>query len=116
MSSPPSNQKLEQQKTKVEAEVALLKAQPSYRNEGQLSQLLVNSIKPKLSKLLSFYDFSNFIPSELKELSSKFTVLSVEIKELNNHVQGIEIELPRDLKEILNKLKTFNSTVSSLTS
>ncbi|GJR51771.1 hypothetical protein Tco_1402292 [Tanacetum coccineum] len=92
------NQKLEQQKTKPEADVSLLTTQPSYPNVDQLSQLLVNSIKPELSKLLSYYDFSSFIPSELKELSSMIIVLSGEVKELKDHVQGMEIELPRDLK------------------
>ncbi|GJW36251.1 hypothetical protein Tco_0059171 [Tanacetum coccineum] len=67
------------------------------------NQLLVKSIKPKLSKLVSFYDFSNFIPSELKELPSKITVLSGEVKELKKYVQGMEFELPGDLKEIPNK-------------
>ncbi|GJW64879.1 hypothetical protein Tco_0116763 [Tanacetum coccineum] len=79
--------KLEQQKNKAKAEVALLIAQPSYPNVDQL-----------------------------KELSSKFTILSREVKDLKKHVQGMEIMLPGDLKEIPNKLETFISTISSLTS
>ncbi|GJT72545.1 hypothetical protein Tco_1031831 [Tanacetum coccineum] len=108
------NQKLEQQKTKAKAKVALLIAQPSYLNVDQLSYLLVNSIKPELSKLLSTYDFNNFIPSKLKDLSSKITVLSREVQELKKHVQGIDIELLGDLKEISNKLETFTSTLKTL--
>nr|GEW93922.1 hypothetical protein [Tanacetum cinerariifolium] len=73
--------------------------------------VLVNFIKPKLSKLLSSYDFRSFISSELKELSSKFIVLSREVKELKKHIQRMEIELPGNLKEILNKLKTFTSNI-----
>ncbi|GJV95007.1 hypothetical protein Tco_1546584 [Tanacetum coccineum] len=106
-------QKLEQLKNKAKAEFAFLTDQPAYPNVAQLTELLVNSIKPELSKLLSSYDFSSFIPSELKELSSKFTILSREVKELKKHVQGMEIELHGDLKEIPNKLETFTSTISS---
>ncbi|GJW41084.1 hypothetical protein Tco_0066929 [Tanacetum coccineum] len=110
------NQELEQQKTKAEAEVAFFIAKPSYLNVDQLSQLLVSSIKPELSKLLSFYDFSSFIPFELKEHSSKITVLSGEVNDLKKHVQGMKTEQPKDLKEILNKLDTFTTIISSLTS
>nr|GEX06590.1 hypothetical protein [Tanacetum cinerariifolium] len=38
------------------------------------------------------------------------------IKELKKHVRDKEIELSRDLKEILTKLETFTSTISSLSS
>ncbi|GJR55821.1 hypothetical protein Tco_1406342 [Tanacetum coccineum] len=58
----------------------------------------------------------NFIPSKLKELPSNITILSGEVKELKKHVQGMEFELSGDLKEIPNKLETFTSTVSNLTS
>ncbi|GKC46706.1 hypothetical protein Tco_1064428, partial [Tanacetum coccineum] len=39
-----------------------------------------------------------------------------EIKELKQHVKDMEIELPRDLKEIPTKLETFTFTISSFTS
>ncbi|GKD73830.1 hypothetical protein Tco_1332112 [Tanacetum coccineum] len=52
----------------------------------------------------------------MKELPLKFTELSKEIKELEQHVKDMEIELSRDLKEIPTKLETFTSTISSLTS
>ncbi|GKA31018.1 hypothetical protein Tco_0717323 [Tanacetum coccineum] len=58
----------------------------------------------------------SFVPSDLKELSSKSPILSGEVKELKKHVQRMKIELPGDLKEIPNKLKTFTSTISRLTS
>ncbi|GJR28007.1 hypothetical protein Tco_1104239 [Tanacetum coccineum] len=74
---------------KAEAEVALLKARPSYPDVNQLTDLL---------------------------LPSKFTELSREIKELKKHVQDMEIKLPGDLKEIPTKLQTFTSTISSLSS
>ncbi|GJS30060.1 retrovirus-related pol polyprotein from transposon TNT 1-94 [Tanacetum coccineum] len=67
--------KLEQQKAKDEAEVASLKARPSYPYINQLTELL-----------------------------------------LKKHVRGVEIELPGDLKEILKKLETCTSTISSLIS
>ncbi|GJW13640.1 hypothetical protein Tco_0017773 [Tanacetum coccineum] len=70
------------------------------------------SLQPKLSKLLSSHDFSNSLPTKLKELPSKFTDLPREIKELKKHVHKLEIELLGDLKEIPTKLE--NSPKSSL--
>ncbi|GJV67993.1 retrovirus-related pol polyprotein from transposon TNT 1-94 [Tanacetum coccineum] len=67
------------QKTNAEAEVALLSAQPSFPNVEQLTELLVKSLKPELSKLLTTYDFSSSIPTELKELSYIYEVLGEDI-------------------------------------
>ncbi|GKB41208.1 hypothetical protein Tco_0886150 [Tanacetum coccineum] len=118
------NMKLEQQKNKAEAEVALLTAQPSYPNVNQLSQLLVNSIKPELSKLLSSYDFNSFIQYELKEISSKFTVLSGEVKEIKKHVVELKalqwelppefLPLPSQVSSVQAKLKTLDVLLSLL--
>ncbi|GKA95164.1 hypothetical protein Tco_0817202 [Tanacetum coccineum] len=103
---------LEQAKAKAKEEVASMKAKPSYLDIYQLTELLVTSLKPKLSKLLASHDFASFLPPELKELPSKITGLSREIKELKKHVKDMEIELPMDLKEILTKLEIFTSTIS----
>ncbi|GJZ62836.1 hypothetical protein Tco_0619257 [Tanacetum coccineum] len=86
-------EELEQGKAKVKAEVASIKAMPSYPDIHQLTELLVTSLKPKLSKLLASHDFASCLPTELKELPSKITGLSREIKELNKHVSDMEIEL-----------------------
>ncbi|GKD48407.1 hypothetical protein Tco_1277383 [Tanacetum coccineum] len=94
----------------------MAQARPSFPDINQLTNLLVTSLKPELSKLLALHKLSSYLPTELKELPLKFTELSGEIKELKQHVQNIEIELPRDLKEIPTKLETFTSTISSLTS
>nr|GEW45368.1 hypothetical protein [Tanacetum cinerariifolium] len=56
----------------------------------------------------------NSLPTELKELPLRFNELIGEVKELNKHVHDLEIELPRDLKEINTKLETFTLTVKSL--
>ncbi|GJU55421.1 retrovirus-related pol polyprotein from transposon TNT 1-94 [Tanacetum coccineum] len=77
---------------------------------------MVTSLKPELSKLLASYDFASCLPTELKKLPSKITGLSGEIKELKQHIKDMEIELPGDLIEILTKLKSFTSTMSSLSS
>ncbi|GKA86505.1 hypothetical protein Tco_0808216 [Tanacetum coccineum] len=55
--------KLEQQKEKAEAEVAFLKAQPLYPDVNQLTELLVTSLKPELSKLLASHDFTSCLPN-----------------------------------------------------
>ncbi|GJV06634.1 hypothetical protein Tco_1344290 [Tanacetum coccineum] len=109
------NQKLVKEKDAAETEVALLKAKPSFLNMEQLTELLVKSLKPELSKLLSSHDFSNSSPTELKEIPSKFKDITWEIKELKKYVEKLEIELPRDLKEIPTKLEKFSSNISSLT-
>ncbi|GJV25488.1 hypothetical protein Tco_1378183 [Tanacetum coccineum] len=109
-------EELKQAKAKVEAKVASMKAKPSYPDINHLTELLVTSLKPDLSKLLASHDFANCLPTELKELSSKITGLSGEIKELKKHVRDMEIELSGDLKEIPTKLETFTSTISSLSS
>ncbi|GJU06389.1 hypothetical protein Tco_1122819 [Tanacetum coccineum] len=91
-------------------------ARPSYPDINQLTNLLVTSLKPEFSKLLASHDFASCLPNALKEIPSKFTDSSREIKELKKHVQDMEIELPGDLKEIPTKLETFTSTIFSLSS
>ncbi|GJV95812.1 retrovirus-related pol polyprotein from transposon TNT 1-94 [Tanacetum coccineum] len=114
-------EKLEQQKVKAEAEVASLKARPSYLDINQLTELLVTSLKPKLSKLLASHDFASSMPNELKELPSKITTLSGEIQELKRHVQGMEIELPAEflalpiqISSVQAKLQTLDTLPSLL--
>ncbi|GJT36325.1 hypothetical protein Tco_0926744 [Tanacetum coccineum] len=107
---------LEKPKLKAEVEVVLMKTKPLYPDINQLTELLVTSLKPELSKLLASYDFASCLPTELKELPSKITGLSEEIKELKQHIKDMEIELPGDLIEIPTKLKSFTSTISSLSS
>ncbi|GKE39958.1 hypothetical protein Tco_1463363 [Tanacetum coccineum] len=106
--------KLELEKNKAEA--ALLKAQPSFPNVGQLNELLVKSLQTEFSKILSAHDFSSSLPTELKDLPSKFNELTEEVKGLKKQVHELEIELPGDLKEIPTKLEDFTKTVTSLTS
>ncbi|GJT20906.1 retrovirus-related pol polyprotein from transposon TNT 1-94 [Tanacetum coccineum] len=94
---------LEQQKAKAEAEVASLKASYSYPNINQLTNLLVTSLKPGLSKHLASHNFASCLPTELKELPSKFIELFGEIKELKKHVvelKNIQWELPVELQAL----------------
>ncbi|GJR85467.1 hypothetical protein Tco_0209478 [Tanacetum coccineum] len=60
----------------------MAQARPSYPNINQLTTLLVTSLKPELSKILASHNFSSYLPTELKDLPSKFIELSGEIKEL----------------------------------
>ncbi|GJY01402.1 retrovirus-related pol polyprotein from transposon TNT 1-94 [Tanacetum coccineum] len=78
--------KLELKKNKVEAEVALFKAQPFFPNIRQLNELL--------------------------DIPSKFNELTEEVKVLKQQVHELEIELPGDLKEIPSKLEDFTKTVA----
>nr|GFA42465.1 hypothetical protein [Tanacetum cinerariifolium] len=108
-------QKLELKKNKVEAEAVFLTALPSYLNVAHLTELLVKSLQPELSKFLSTHDFSSSLPTELKGLPSKFKDLTKEVKRLKKHVHELETELSRDLKDIPNKLEIFTSIIESLT-
>ncbi|GJX46685.1 hypothetical protein Tco_0271875 [Tanacetum coccineum] len=96
----------------------MAQARPSYQDINQLTDLLVTSLKLEFSKLLASHDFARCLPNALKELPSKFTDLSGEIKALKKHAQDMKIELSGDLKEIPTKLETFTftSTISSLSS
>ncbi|GJW64876.1 hypothetical protein Tco_0116760 [Tanacetum coccineum] len=120
---------LEQQKEKAEAEVAFLKARPLYPDINQLTELLVTSLKPELTKLLALHDFASCLPTELKELPSKITKLSGAVKELKKHVRDMEIELPtiqwalpaeflvlpKQKSSVQEKLKTLDALPSLLT-
>ncbi|GJW34933.1 hypothetical protein Tco_0057853 [Tanacetum coccineum] len=55
-----------------------------------------------------------FQPSypNLKELPSKFSDISGEYMDLKKCIEGLEIEIPGDLKEIPEKLNAFQSVVS----
>ncbi|GJS77711.1 hypothetical protein Tco_0727592 [Tanacetum coccineum] len=74
--------------------------QPYYPDISQLTDLLVTSLKPELSKLLASHNFSSCLPTDLKDLPSKFTELSRENKELKKHVKDMEIELPIEFQAI----------------
>ncbi|GJX66204.1 hypothetical protein Tco_0300547 [Tanacetum coccineum] len=99
------NNKLEKEKATAEAKAALLSAQPSFPNVQQLIELLVNSLKPKISKLLTDHDFSSSIPTELKELPSKIIDINEAVGEIKKYVEELEVEIPGDLKELPRKLK-----------
>ncbi|GJS33280.1 hypothetical protein Tco_0531662 [Tanacetum coccineum] len=97
---------------KAEAEAALLRAQPSFLNMGHLNELLVKSLQTEFSKIIFAYDFSSSLPTEVKELPSKFNELTEEVKGLKKQVHNLEIELPGELKEIPTKLEDFTKTVT----
>nr|GEW09309.1 hypothetical protein [Tanacetum cinerariifolium] len=103
-------------KNKAKDEAALLKAQPSFPNVGQLNELLVMSLQTKFSNIVSAHDFSSSLLTELKDLPSKFNELTEEVNGLKQQVHELEIELPGDSKEIPSKLEEFTKTVTSLTS
>nr|GEV89582.1 retrovirus-related Pol polyprotein from transposon TNT 1-94 [Tanacetum cinerariifolium] len=100
-------------KAEAEAEAALLRAQPSFPNMGQLNELLVKSLQIEFSMILSAHDFSSSLLTELKELPSKFNELTKEVKGLKKQVHNLEIELPGELKEIPTKLEDFTKTIDT---
>ncbi|GJT81285.1 hypothetical protein Tco_1055627 [Tanacetum coccineum] len=107
-------EKLEQQKAKAKAEVASLKAMPSYPDINQLTELMVTSLKPGLSKLLTSHDFVSCLLTELKELPSKFIELSGDIKELKRHGKLKTLDtLPSLLNKVTNTLNRFATVVET---
>ncbi|GJW33070.1 hypothetical protein Tco_0053102 [Tanacetum coccineum] len=69
---------------------------------------------PYLS-LLKFRSLpTSSLPTDLKDLPSKFNEMTEEVKGLKKQVHKLENELPGDLKEILTKLKDFTKTVASV--
>ncbi|GJV87258.1 retrovirus-related pol polyprotein from transposon TNT 1-94 [Tanacetum coccineum] len=105
-------EKLEQQKAKAKEEVASLKVWPPYPDINQLTELLISFLKPKLSKLLALHDFSNCLPTELKEFPSKFTKLSRNIKELKKHKKLQTLDsLPSILNKVTETLNRFSTVV-----
>ncbi|GJZ21339.1 hypothetical protein Tco_0558378 [Tanacetum coccineum] len=107
-------EKLEQQMAKAEEEVALLKARPSYLDINQLNKLLVTSLKPELSKLLTSHDFARCLPTELKKLPSKFTTLSGDIKELKQKISSVQKKL-KTLDSLPSLLNKVNETLNRFT-
>ncbi|GJV18094.1 hypothetical protein Tco_1363417 [Tanacetum coccineum] len=105
--------KLEQQKAKAKAEVDFLKAWPSYPDINYLTELLVTSLKPELSKLLASHDFANYLPTELNKLPSKITKLSKDVKELKKHTLDALPSLLHKVTDTLNKFATIVENASS---
>ncbi|GJX85170.1 hypothetical protein Tco_0335944 [Tanacetum coccineum] len=115
--------KLELEKNKAEA--ALLKAQPSFPNVKQLKELLVKSLKTKFSNILSTHNFSSSLPTELKDLPSKFNDLTketvtsltsqvVELKTLQWELPAEFLGVPSQVKMVQAKLKTLDALPSLL--
>ncbi|GJY43012.1 retrovirus-related pol polyprotein from transposon TNT 1-94 [Tanacetum coccineum] len=100
-------EELEKAKLKAKAKVVSMKTKPSYPDINQLTELLVTSLKPKLSKLLASHAFASYFLIELKDLPLKITRLSRDIKELKQHIKDMEIELPGDLIEIPTKTRVI---------
>ncbi|GKC79529.1 hypothetical protein Tco_1130303, partial [Tanacetum coccineum] len=78
--------KLEAEKNISEAEIAQLKAQPSFPDLGQFNELLIQSLKNELTKILSTHDFSSSLPTKLKDIPSRFTKLTDEVQDLKNYI------------------------------
>ncbi|GJS43611.1 hypothetical protein Tco_0568654 [Tanacetum coccineum] len=57
---------------------------------------------------------SNLLPTELKDLPSKFNKLTKEVKGLKQQVHELDLELPGDLKDISSKLEDFTKAVASV--
>nr|GEU98512.1 integrase, catalytic region, zinc finger, CCHC-type, peptidase aspartic, catalytic [Tanacetum cinerariifolium] len=71
--------------------------------------------KPKDTSVPRSSSPNNSLPTELKDLPSKFNEPTKEIKGLKTQVHKLEIKLLKELKEIPTKLKDFTKTATNLT-
>ncbi|GJQ91430.1 hypothetical protein Tco_0002569 [Tanacetum coccineum] len=72
-------------------------------------------LKAEFSNIMSARDFNSSLPTELKDLPSKFNDLTEEVKGLKNQVHNLEIKLTSLTSQVV-ELKGFTKTVTSLTS
>ncbi|GKC42079.1 hypothetical protein Tco_1059801 [Tanacetum coccineum] len=75
---------------RAEAEIAQLKAQPSFPDLGQFNELLIQSLKNELPKILSTHDFSSSLPTELKDIPSRFTKLTDEVAKVQARLKTLD--------------------------
>ncbi|GJV13836.1 hypothetical protein Tco_1355377, partial [Tanacetum coccineum] len=124
------NFKLVKEKKEAGTKADLLKAKLSFPNVEKLTELLVQSLKPKLSKLLTAHDFSASLLIELKELPSKIININGEIKVLRKltsqvaYIKNLQLELPAEFHALpgevssiqvhMSKLKTLDAFLSLL--
>ncbi|GKC68957.1 hypothetical protein Tco_1114840 [Tanacetum coccineum] len=104
--------KLELEKNKAEAEAALLKAQPCFPNVKQLNELLVKSLKTKFFNILSDHDFSSSLPTELKNLPSKFNKLTEEVASVQAKLKTLDA-LPDKGKKALSSEEAEKESIES---
>ncbi|GKE10632.1 hypothetical protein Tco_1414183 [Tanacetum coccineum] len=72
---------------------------------------IISTMNDKTKEILAFIPLTpSSLPTELKELPSKFNEPTDEVKALKIQVHGLEIEVPGDLKELPTKLKEFTTT------
>nr|GEV88599.1 hypothetical protein [Tanacetum cinerariifolium] len=77
-----------------------------------LTELLVNSLKPELDKMLTAHDSSASIRIELKELPTKVNEISGTLGDLEKYVEQLDIEVTGELKDLPNKLQDFQASIS----
>ncbi|GJV46212.1 hypothetical protein Tco_1430748 [Tanacetum coccineum] len=78
---------------------------------NQLTELLVNALKPELTQLLTNHDSIASIPTELKELQSKVNEIDGIVGDLKNYMAKLEIDVPGDLKALPEKLEEFHTSI-----
>ncbi|GKB81065.1 hypothetical protein Tco_0947960 [Tanacetum coccineum] len=104
--------KLKLEKNKAEAGVALLKSQAFFPNVEQLNELLVKSLKPEFSNILSALDFSSSLPTELKDIPSKFDELTEEVASVQAKLKTLDA-LPCLLLNVTKALNKFAQVLDS---
>ncbi|GKD13524.1 hypothetical protein Tco_1197931, partial [Tanacetum coccineum] len=97
---------------RAEAEIAQMKAQPSFPDLGQFNELLIQSLKNELPKILSTHDFSGSLRTELKDIPSRFTKLTDELKTLQWELPAPFISLPDQVAKVQARLKTLDALLS----
>ncbi|GJQ94593.1 hypothetical protein Tco_0005732 [Tanacetum coccineum] len=84
---------------------------------NQLNELPVKSLQTEFSKILSARDFSSSLPTELKDLPSKFNELTKEVKGLTSPVaelKTLQWELPAEFVSLPIQVASFQAKLKTL--
>ncbi|GJT61110.1 hypothetical protein Tco_1004643 [Tanacetum coccineum] len=106
-----SSQKHKLELEKNKAEVALLKAQPSFPNVGQLNELLVKGLKKQVHEL------EIELPGDLKEIPTKLEDFTKTVTSLTSQVAELKMlqwELLAEFISVATQVETVQAKIKTL--
>ncbi|GJS95643.1 retrotransposon protein, putative, ty1-copia subclass [Tanacetum coccineum] len=111
-------EELEQAKVKAEAEVASIKAKPSYPDINKLTKLLIKELKKHVRDMeIELFGDLKEIPTKLETFTSTISSLSSQVAKLKNihwELPTDFLNLPSQVSSVQEKLKILDSLPSLL--
>ncbi|GJX06132.1 retrovirus-related pol polyprotein from transposon TNT 1-94 [Tanacetum coccineum] len=115
-----SKDELEQAKVKAKAEVASMKANPSYPDINQLTELLITKLSGEIKELKQHIkDIEIELPEDLKEIPSKLETFTSTISSLSSQVvelKNIQWELPAEFFDLPHLVSSVQENLKTLDS